>query len=177
MSAVEDTRADDTAGKSTRGGSQPPAGEATPPVPSPAIYPHLAYADHVHAELLAAGLQPDFFEAGVRRGTSGGRELFIRAVWLPTHPELGDEELTDGLTLVWSHVTGWAACLTSEDAPRLLDVDLAAAPRLLADAALHLGARGTGDEEWTPPDGPPRWEHAGVLDVALAAFEDQEALR
>jgi len=168
VTAIEETRAVDGAGKDIHGG-KPTVDGVHPALP----WPHLTYGDAVHAELVARGLGPDVMEAGLRTGTEGGRELFLRLVWLPGHPALGEAVRTDGLIVLWSPLTGWAGRAEDDDGEHvvLLDVDELAAPELLADAARHLAAHGVADA-WVPPaDG--RWEHARALDNALAHFDER----
>lgn len=168
MSALEETRTATQTGKSTRGGAQLPAGEATRTL----TLPHPPYADAVHVELAAVGLRPDVLEAGLRTGTTGGGELFLRLVWLPHNPGLSDAVMPHGLTLAWSHVTGWST-RTGGDVV-LLDVHEFSAPAVIADAARHLADHGHAGE-WLQPCHA-RWEHAHALDHALAAWEDREAV-
>ncbi|NUS29781.1 MAG: hypothetical protein HOV92_36960 [Streptomyces sp.] len=167
MSALEATSAAAQVGKSTRGGGQPSVGDATRPL----TLPHLPYGDAVHAELAVSGLEPDTVEAGVRREPGGPQELFLTVSWSPGHPDLYAELWPSGLTLSWSHLTGWST--HDGDTVRVLaDVDALAPPALIADAALHLAVFGL-DTVWVPPVGG-RWEHAGVLDGALEEFAARE---
>ncbi|MFE3855268.1 hypothetical protein ACFXPN_29570 [Streptomyces griseorubiginosus] len=157
-------------GKSTQDSGQLSVGDATWAL----TLPQLPYADAVHAELLAVAMPPSALEAGVRRGRAGGDELFLRAVWPAGTALLGDPVRPYGLTIAWSHVTGWAAH-DADGHTLLLDVDVLAAPALIAHAALHLaGQRLDGGESWTPPPGPARWGEAVYLDIALAHYEDRE---
>lgn len=170
MSAIEETSAAAPVGKCTQGGSLPPVGDATRLV----MFPQLPYADAVHAELLAVAMPPSWLEAGLRRGCTGMPELYIRAVWPAGTPLLDDAVRRDGLTLAWSHVTGWSAHNAVEDCA-LLDVDALAAPALIAHAALHFAEEPLdGGEPWTPPDGPGRWSEALFLDIALCRFDERE---
>ena len=153
-------------GKSTQGRALS-VGDATRTL----TLPHLPYADAVLAALDAAGLQPAAVEAGLRRGRTGTPELYARAVWPAGSPGLTDAARARGLTLAWSHVTGWSVHDAEENCA-LLDVDALAAPELVADAARHHAAHGIDpDQPWTPPaDG--RWTDAVYLDIALSRFED-----
>lgn len=171
MSAL-DTTGTGQPGQSTRDGGRPSAGDATRTL----TLSQAPYADAVHQALTAAGVEPDVVEAGCRKPRSTHPELFVRLVWLPGHPALApgyeDEQGPRGLTLAWSHVTGWSAWSGTEHV--LLDVDALAAPELIADAARHFTQHPpvTG-APWVPPaDG--RWEYALELDIALVAFEDRE---
>jgi hypothetical protein len=155
-------------GKCTRDGGQPSVGGATRPL----TLPHLPYGDAVHTELTASGLEPDMVEAGVRREPGGPRELFLTVTWSPGHPDLARESWPRGLTLSWSHLTGWST--HDGDTVRALgdDVDDIAPPALIADAVLHLAVHGL-DIAWVPPVGG-RWEHAAVLDTDLEEFAERE---
>lgn len=171
MSAIDETSAAATVGKSTQGGSRPPVGDATRQLP---MLPQLPYGDAVHAELLAVATPPAWLEGGVRKGRTGSSELFLRAVWPVGAPLLDDEVRRDGLTIAWSHVTGWSAHNALEDCV-LLDVDVIAAPALIAHAALHFAEEPLdGGEPWTPPDSVGRWSEALYLDIALARFDERE---
>lgn len=166
MSAVEESRPAAVVGKSTQG-SPLPVGDATRLL----MLPQLPYADAVHAELLAARLTPSAFEAGLRRGRTGASELYVRAVWPVGAPLLGEAVRPYGLTIAWSHVTGWSAHDIDEHC-QLLDVDALADPRLIAHAALHLTCEPLTGDAWTPPfQG--RWGEALHLDIALADFEER----
>lgn len=168
MSALEETSTGQS-GKDIRGGSQPVVDGVHPALP----WPHLPYGDAVYAEVSAADPHPpEVLEAGLRQGAFGA--LFLRLVWPPGHPGLAEGVRADGLSLVWSHISGWSAHTTLDS--RELPVDPFAAPEVLADAALHLCEHGL-HCEWTPQAAGERWEHAHGLDVALAAFEDREVLR
>lgn len=169
MSAIEETG---TAGpvKSTQGSSQLSVGDATRALD----VPQLPYGDAVHAELLAVAMPPDAVEAGIRHGRSGAPELFLRAVWPAGTALLDDRVRGRGLTLAWSHVTGWSAhdayCIC-----RLLDVDALADPRLIAHAALHLAEEPLDEGAmWAPPPGLGRWSEAVYLDIALAHYDERE---
>lgn len=136
--------------------------------------PQLPYGDAVHAELRAVAMPPSSFEAGVRRGRTGTEELYLRAVWPVGTPLLDDRVRPHGLTIAWSHVTGWSAHDINENVA-LLDLDMLAAPRLIAHAALHLAEEPLdGGEPWTPPPSAGRWSEAVYLDIALARYEDRE---
>ncbi len=150
------------AGKSTQGSGQLPPGEATRAL----SLPQIPYADAVYAELLDVGLPPSAYEAGLRRGRTGAPELYVRAVWPAGAPALADPARPRGLTIAWSHVTGWAAHDADEQCA-LLPVDVLAAPELVADAARHHAAHGIDlDHPWTPAaDG--RWTDAVYLDIAI----------
>lgn len=156
-----------SAGKSTQGSELPP-GEATRAL----SLPQLPYADAVYAALLAVGLQPSAYEAGLRRSQTGRPELYVRAVWPAGAPALADPARPHGLTIAWSHVTGWAAHNADEQCV-LLDVDALAWPELVADAARHHAAHGIDpDQPWVPPaDG--RWADAVYLDIALTLIKER----
>lgn len=169
MTALEETG---TAGpaKSTRGGSRPSVGDATRAL----TLPQLPYGDAVHAELLAVAMPPAAVETGVRDGQSGAPELFLRAVWPAGTALLDDRVRGRGLTLAWSHVTGWSAH-DAYDTCRLLDVDALADPRLIAHAALHLAEEPLDEgATWEPPPGLDRWSEAVYLDIALAHYDERE---
>ena len=174
MSAIDETRTEAApVGKSTRGSSQLPVGEATRRL---FLVPQLPYADAVHFELLSVAMQPACYEAGLRKGRTGLSELYIRAVWPAGSPLLDDRVRPQGLTIAWSHVTGWSAH-DADEAHLLLAVDPLADPRLIAHAALHLSEEPlTGGRPWTPPAGPARWSEAVYLDLALTKFDDREEL-
>lgn len=154
-------------GKSTQG-SALSVGDATRTL----TLPHLPYADAVLAALDAAGLQPAAVEAGLRRGRTGTPELYARAVWPAGSPGLTDAARARGLTLAWSHVTGWSVHDAEENCA-LLDVDALAAPELVADAARHHTRHGVDEARpWVPPvDG--RWSEAVYLDIALGLFDEK----
>ncbi|MEU0110165.1 hypothetical protein ABZ313_33075 [Streptomyces sp. NPDC006251] len=156
-------------GKSTQGSSQLSVGEATRTL----TLPHLPYADAVLAALDAAGLQPAAVEAGLRRGRTGTPELYARAVWPAGSPALSDAARARGLTVAWSHVTGWSAHDAEENCA-LLDVDSLAAPELVADAAQHHARSGVDEARpWVPPaEG--RWSEAVYLDIALSLFDEKD---
>ncbi|MFH9011200.1 hypothetical protein ACH4C6_07470 [Streptomyces sp. NPDC017943] len=166
MTAVNEARAG-LIGKSTRD-RKLSVGEATRIL----VLPQLPYADAVHAALRAVSLEPACFEAGLRRGRTGTPELYVRAVWPAGSPALTDAARANGLTVAWSHVTGWSAH-DAEEHCALLDVDALAAPELVADAARHYARRGLDETRpWVPPaDG--RWSEAVYLDIALARFEER----
>lgn len=149
-------------GKSTQGSSQLSVGDATRTL----ALPHLPYADAVLAALDVAGMPPTVVEAGLRDLRSP--ELFMRFVWpVGTADGVRDK----GLTLAWSHVTGWSAH-DVDGVAELLDVDALADPRLIALAALDLAEEGP-DLKWSQPDGVGgRWSEAVYLDVALAHFDE-----
>ncbi|MFE7966941.1 hypothetical protein ACFU0X_28505 [Streptomyces cellulosae] len=157
-----------SAGKSTRASGQLPPGDATRAL----SLPQIPYADAVYAALLDVGLQPSAYEAGLRRGRTGTPELYVRAVWPSGAPALADPARPRGLTVAWSHVTGWAAHDADEQCA-LLPVDALAAPELVADAARHHAAHGIDpDQPWAPAaDG--RWTDAVYLDIALTRFGER----
>lgn len=168
MSALEGTRTATGAGKDILDGTLPSVDGVHPALP----FPHLPYGDAVFAEILdTVPHPPEPYEAGVGWGTH--RVLFLRMVWLPEHPGLGEAARADGLTLRWSHVTGWSAH-TAVDS-RQLPLGPLAEPVLVADAAQHFARHGL-SKEWVEPF-EARWEHAPALDAALTAFEDQGARR
>ncbi|MFJ9243774.1 hypothetical protein [Streptomyces sp. NPDC101776] len=168
---VEETSAAAEARKSTHDGSRPSVGDATRALMG---VPQLPYADAVHAELLAQCMPPAAVETGVRDNRSGAPELFLRAVWPAGTAFLGGLVRDRGLTLAWSHVTGWSAH-DAYGVCRLLDVDALADPRLIAHAAVHL-AREPLDEGalWAPLPGLGRWSEAVYLDIALAHYDERE---
>lgn len=153
-------------GKSTQGSSQLSVGDATRTL----ALPHLPYADAVLAALDAVCMSPAAVEAGLR--SLRAPELFMRFVW-PVGTALLDDGVRDqGLTLAWSHVTGWSAH-NADGAAELLDVDALADPRLIALAALDLAEEGP-DLKWSQPDGVAgRWSEAVYLDVALGLFDEK----
>lgn len=173
MSAIDETgTAAGQVGKSTHGSSLLSAGDATRRL---VMLPQLPYADAVHLELLAVAMPPACYEAGLRKGRSGTPELYIRAVWPAGTPVLDDEVRGRGLTIAWSHVTGWSAHDAYEECA-LLDVDGLAEPRLIAHAALHLAEEPLTGEPWTPPPSAGRWSEALYLDIALGRFDEREGL-
>jgi hypothetical protein len=164
VSAIEETNAS-AVGKSTQGSSQLSVGDATRML----AVPQAPYADAVYAAL-ELGLAPDVMEVGLRDTRPRAPELIIRLVWTPGHPVLGGGHQDAGLTVAWSHVTGWSAH-NAYGAAELLDVDALAAPELVADAARHHARHGVG-LPWVPPaDG--RWSEAVYLDIALGLFEEK----
>uniref|UniRef100_A0AAU2A2E0 Uncharacterized protein n=1 Tax=Streptomyces sp. NBC_00093 TaxID=2975649 RepID=A0AAU2A2E0_9ACTN len=167
MSAIEETDAARTAGKDTRGGLQPSGAASTHTVVA-AFMPHLPYADAVHAELVEWELHPEALEAGVRAGGPGGRELFLRLVWPAGHEDLAESVRPDGLTLAWTHITGWS--VHTLDETRLLDVDEFVAPAVLAEYVLHLAEHGL-EHDWAPED-PARWEYALVVEIACILLDE-----
>ncbi|MFG2516000.1 hypothetical protein [Streptomyces sp. NPDC048584] len=163
MTATDETG---LVGKSTQDSSRLSPGDATRIL----VLPQLPYADAVYDALCAAALQPSCYEAGVRRGRSGASELYVRAVWPAGAPALADPARPYGLTIAWSHVTGWSVH-DADERYALLDVDALAAPELVADAARHHARHGVG-EPWVPTaDG--RWSEAVYLDIAISRFEDR----
>lgn len=172
MTAIDET-ATAMVGKSTRGSGQLPAGDATRRL---FMVPQLPYADAVHAELLAVAMPPACYEAGLRRAITGTPELYLRAVWPAGSPVLDDAVRDLGLTIAWSHVTGWSAHDAYEHC-QLFNVDTLADPRLIAHAALHLAEEPLTGEPWTPPlPNVDRWAEAVYLDIALAKFDEREGL-
>lgn len=172
MSALEEAGTAAAVGKSTQHSSQLSLDDATR-----MTLPQLSYGDAVHAELLAVSMPPSAFEAGLRYGRTGASELYIRAVWPVGAPLLDDAVRPHGLTISWSHVTGWSAYDINERC-ELLDLDVLADPRLIAHAALHLAEEPLdGDEPWEPPPGPGRWADALYLDIALARFDERPVTR
>lgn len=164
MSAIEET---DTAGKDTSGGGQPSGAASTHTVVT-ALLPHLAYGDAVHAEVAEWELHPELMEAGVGVAARSGRpELFLRLIWPAGSIDLGEDVRPDGLTLSWSHITGWSA--RSGDSGLLLSLHEFAAPPVVAEAALHLVEEGL-DCGWTPDPGADRWEHATATRTACLLF-------
>ncbi|MFC3347330.1 hypothetical protein ACFOOM_07750, partial [Streptomyces echinoruber] len=112
------------------------------------VFPHLPYADAVYTALAATGQTPEVLESGLRQSAQG--VLFLRLVWPPGHTSLGRAVRGEGLSLVWSHHSGWSAHTACDS--RVLDVDTLAAPRLLAHAARHLAAHGL-RTRWGGPGG------------------------
>lgn len=168
MSAIEETHAAEGPGESTQGGIRPSVGDATRPM----TLPQLPYGDAVHAELAEWELQPETMEAGADTLVPGGRrELVLRLVWPPGHDDLHPDVRRDGLTITWSHLTGWSARTTAGE--RLLDVEELAAPAAIAEYALHLAEDGLG-YGWVPADTAARWEHADTLAADLAEFDERE---
>ncbi|MFE6282466.1 hypothetical protein [Streptomyces sp. NPDC057877] len=167
MTAIEEQTGTAGRGKSTRDSSRLSVGAATRALP----LPHLPYADAVHVELVAAGLEPDRIDAGIRREPGGPRELYLTAVWEAEHPDLHGDLWPEGMTVSWSHLTGWSTH-DGDTVRALVDVDAIAPPALIADAALHLAVHGL-HVTWVPPVGG-RWQHAPALDAALAAYPARE---
>ena len=93
-------------------------------------------------------------------------------MWPAGSPGLTDAARARGLTLAWSHVTGWSVHDAEENCA-LLDVDALAAPELVADAARHHTRHGVDEARpWVPPvDG--RWSEAVYLDIALGLFDEK----
>lgn len=169
MSAIEETDASATAGKDTPGGGQPSGATSTHAVVA-ALMPHLAYGDAVHAELAAWELHPELTEAGVATPPQPRhQEMFLRIIWPAGHGDLAEPVRPDGLTLAWSHVTGWTAHVGTRELA--LDVDEFAAPSVIAEVALHLAEDGL-DCGWTPDEGAARWEHAYAAAIACILFDE-----
>ncbi|MFJ4631589.1 hypothetical protein [Streptomyces sp. NPDC088847] len=164
MSAIEETRTAATVGNGTGGGIQSPSGGAT--------LPQLPYADAVHRALCAIEVLPDSVETGVRTEIfDGQRELFVRVEWMPGHDDLAPDVLrTAGLTVQWSHLTGWSVCSGDELAE--LAVDDLADPDTIADRCMHAVLCGLGCACEKPSPG--RWERAAALNAALAAYDERE---
>lgn len=163
MSTATEASAD---GKCTRDSGPLSVGEATRTL----TLPQAPYADAVHAALDAVGMAPAVLEVGLRDTRPRTPELFLRLVWPAGHAALAEAVTGAGLTLAWSHVTGWSAHNGDGEA-ELLDVDPLAAPQLLAAAAEVLTAQGL--TRWSPPgDAPARWSEAVYLDLALVRFEE-----
>lgn len=169
MTAIDETRPGGP-GKYTRDGSQPDVGQVTRAL----TLPQLPYADAVHAALDALKFLPDALEAGVRTETPGRqRELFLRLDWLPGHDDLVLPAMAaDGLTVMWSHLAGWAT--RSGDDLLVLDLTELAAPALVADAAMHAALHGLRCA-CERPDTWGRWDHALELDIALVNYAEREA--
>lgn len=169
MSAIEETDAAGTAGKDTSGGGQPSGAASTHAVVT-ALMPHFAYGDALRAEFAAWELCPELTEAGVSTDPpSGLREMFLRIIWPDGHGDLAEPVRPYGLTLAWSHVTGWTARVGSRELA--LDVDEFAAPAVVAEAALHLAEDGL-DCGWTPAEDAARWEHADAASIACILFDE-----
>ncbi|MFF8980212.1 hypothetical protein ACF08A_25795 [Streptomyces cellulosae] len=165
MSTATDTSA---TGKSTRGSGPLSVGEATRTL----ALPQAPYADAVHAALDAVGMVPAVLEVGLRDTRPRTPELFLRLVWPAGHAALAEAVTGAGLTLAWSHVTGWSAH-NADDEAELLDVDPLAAPQVIAAAAEVLTAQAL--TRWSPPDdAPTRWAEAVYLDLALVRFEERD---
>lgn len=166
MSAIEETRTAATVGKDTSDGAQlsASAGEST--------LPQLPYADAVHRALCALEVLPDSVETGVRTEIfDGQRELFVRVEWMPGHDDLVPDVLrTAGLTVQWSHLTGWSVCSGDELAE--LAVDDLADPDTIADRCMHAVLCGLGCACEKPQSG--RWELAAALNAALTAYDERE---
>lgn len=176
MSAIEETDADRAAGKDTRDGIQLSGAASTHTGTAGApVYPHLAYGDAVHAELAAWELRPEVMDAVLRARAPGGRrELVLLLMWPADHDDLAEDVRPGGLTLAWSHVTGWSV-RTAVGGGRL-SLDKFAAPAVVAEVALHLAADGL-DCGWTPGPDAARWEHADALAAACVQFGEREARR
>ncbi|MFI8531094.1 hypothetical protein ACIGMX_12675 [Streptomyces aquilus] len=170
MTAIEETGTL-VPGKSTHDSGQLSLGDATRTLP----LPHLPYADAVHAALRAVEVVPDLVEVGVRTETfEGQRELFARLEWLPGHDDLVAADVAAaGLVVQWSHIAGWSVCAGAD--VEVLEADDLADPALIADAALHAAVYGLA-EKWVIPF-EARWQHARELDIALAQFDEREAVR
>ncbi|MEU6491129.1 hypothetical protein ABZ890_12130 [Streptomyces sp. NPDC046984] len=169
MSAIDERPAAAAPRKSTLD-SQLSAGEATWAL----TLPHLPYGDAIHAALTTAGLVPAVLDAGLRIGKRGAGELFLRLVWLPGSRRLGEAARADGLTVAWSHVTGWSAH-DRQGGRVLLDVDTLADPALITDATQHFARHGLA-HGWVSPFSA-RWSEAVYLDIALCRFDEREAIR
>ena len=156
-------------GKSTQDGGKLSVGEATRTL----TLPHLPYADAVLAELDDVGMAPAALEVGLRDAKPGSPVLFLRCVWPVDSPLLADGVRDRGLTLAWSHVTGWSAH-NAVGGAELLNVDAIADPRLIGWAVLDL-AKQDRDLRWSPPDraAADRWSEAVYLDVALGLFDEK----
>lgn len=156
------------AGKDTRGGSQSCAGGSTHSAPGP-VFPHLAYADAVYAELVDEDMRPPLIVAAVSNTVF--RTLTMRLSWPAGHPGLREGMWPSGLHLCWSHHLGWRAeADPCGDQARFLSIDLLASPAAVTDMVLSLAERGFSA---APGDVLGRWEHAGHLDATLAEFEGQ----
>lgn len=166
MSAIEETRTAATVGKDTSDGAQlsASAGEST--------LPQVPYAEAVHRALCAIQVLPDSVETGVRVEVfDGQRELFVRVEWLPGHDDLVPDALrTAGLTVQWSHLTGWSVCSGDELAE--LAVDDLADPDTIAERCMHAVLCGPGCDCEKPAPG--RWERAAALNAALTAYDEPE---
>lgn len=121
-----------------------------------AVFPHVPYADAVHAALSSACAEPDVMSVTV----TSGQELFTTIRWDRS------AALPRGLRLVWSHVTGWRCDdLTTGDG-QLLPVDTLAAPGAIAKAATLLLSG-----EQVLPRSDERWVLADQLARCLDAWE------
>lgn len=158
------------AGKDTRGGSQSCAGGSTHSGTSGPVFPHLAYADAVYAELVDEDMRPPLIVAAVSNTVF--RTLTMRLSWPAGHPGLREGMWPRGLHVGWSHHLGWRAEADPRgDHSRFLSIDLLASPAAVTDMVLSLAERGF--DAPAPEDAIGRWEHAGQLDAALAEFEGQ----
>ncbi|HET9381487.1 MAG TPA: hypothetical protein VFP69_11735 [Streptomyces sp.] len=168
MTAVDESSVPAGAGKCTRG--QTPVGEATRAcLIRDLTLPHLPYADAVVAALDAAGVPPAVVESGLR--DLRAPVLFVRAVW-PAGSEVLAEGVRDrGLTLAWSHVTGWSVH-DADGTAALLGLDVIAAPELVADAARCCAGHGVDAARRLPPASG-RWADAVYLDIAAARVEER----
>ncbi|MGW3417024.1 hypothetical protein [Streptomyces phaeochromogenes] len=157
----------DEAGKDTRGGTQPLAGGSTQPGTSGPVFPHLAYADAVYAELVDEDMRPPLIVAAV--SATVFRTLTIRLSWPAAHPGLREGMWPRGLHVGWSHHLGWRVDADPHgETVRFLSIDLLASPAAVTDMVLSLAERGFSA---APEDASGRWEHAGHLDAALNEFE------
>lgn len=160
------------AGKDTRGGSQLLAGGSTHPEAPVPVFPHLAYADAVYAELVDEDMRPPLIVAAVSNTVF--RTLTMRLSWPAGHPGLREGMWPRGLHVCWSHHLGWRAEADPRgDQVRFLSIDLLASPTAVTDMVLSLAEHGV--DAPAPEDAIGRWEHAGHLDAALAEFKGQGA--
>lgn len=168
MTAVDESTAPAGAGKCTCG--QTPVGEATRArLIRDLTLPQAPYADAVVRALDAAGVPPEVFEVGLRDLRAS--VLYMRAVW-PAGSEVLARDVRDGgLTLAWSHVTGWAVH-DADGASEILGLDVIAAPDLVAEAARRCAGHGAASARLLPPDHR-RWADALYLDIALSHLEER----
>lgn len=169
MSAIEETDTAGTAGKDTRDGIQPSGATSTHTVVA-AFLLQLAYGVAIHAEFAAWELRPERLDTGVSTAEPGGRrELYLRLIWPAESEDLSEDVRPDGLTLAWSHITGWSA--HSGDNELVLHANEFAAPSTVAEIALHLVEDGL-DCGWQPAPDAVRWEHADLADLACVLFDE-----
>ena len=110
-------------------------------------YPHLAYADAIHAALVAAGHTPGSLTATV----TPSDDLAVLYTW------------PDGLRLSWHSVRGWRHDHLDHGGPLL--ISLAADPQAVADTVALLAAGRP------PVPRSEQWEQARALDIAIAEWE------
>ncbi|WP_330348133.1 hypothetical protein [Streptomyces sp. NBC_00582] len=158
------------AGKSTRGSSLLPLGDATLAALLAALLLD-RYAAAVSAELGEIEFVPDAMETGTRFEPGGGQELFLRLEWLPGHDGLAVPAVrAEGLTLEWSHIVGW---LVHSGADVVVpDAALLADPPVVGHLAMHASVCGIrcGCDK---PDGTACWTGAAQLGAALDSYDER----